>query len=91
MSSLDGKVAIITGAAHGLGREHALYLAKEGVKVVVNDIGADVDGEGRDSKAAVSRSSASSACSPNTCGKCCGCSLPSMTLQSVTVSGPPRR
>lgn len=52
MSSLDGKVAVITGAAHGLGREHALYLAKEGVKVVVNDIGADVTGSGADSSAA---------------------------------------
>ena len=52
MSSLDGKVAVITGAAHGLGREHALYLAKHGARIVVNDIGADVDGAGRDSKAA---------------------------------------
>ena len=52
MSSLDGKVAAITGAAHGLGREHALYLAQQGVKVVVNDIGADVTGAGSDSNAA---------------------------------------
>jgi 3-oxoacyl-[acyl-carrier protein] reductase len=52
MSSLDGKVAVITGAAHGLGREHALYLAREGVRVVVNDIGADVTGSGADASAA---------------------------------------
>ena len=52
MSSLDGKVAIITGAAHGLGREHALALAKMGASVVVNDIGADVTGSGADQSAA---------------------------------------
>lgn len=52
MSSLDGKVAVITGAAHGLGREHALYLARQGTRVVVNDIGADVSGSGADSSAA---------------------------------------
>ncbi len=52
MSSLEGKVAIVTGAARGLGRGHALYLAKMGAKVVVNDIGADVMGEGSDVTAA---------------------------------------
>jgi NAD(P)-dependent dehydrogenase (short-subunit alcohol dehydrogenase family) len=44
----EGRVAIITGAGRGLGREHALLLAKEGAKVVVNDVGANVDGSGRD-------------------------------------------
>jgi 3-oxoacyl-[acyl-carrier protein] reductase len=52
MSSIDGKVAMITGAAHGLGREHALALAQMGAKVVVNDIGADVTGAGSDGTAA---------------------------------------
>ena len=52
MSSLDGKVAVISGAAHGLGREHALYFARQGARIVVNDIGADVTGAGTDASAA---------------------------------------
>lgn len=52
MSSLDGKVAVITGAAHGLGRGHALYLAQQGARIVVNDLGADVTGSGADESAA---------------------------------------
>ena len=39
-----GRVAIVTGGARGLGREHCLMLAKHGAKVVVNDIGAELDG-----------------------------------------------
>ncbi len=42
----DGKVAIITGAGHGLGRQHALELAARGAKVVVNDLGGDRHGGG---------------------------------------------
>jgi 3-oxoacyl-[acyl-carrier protein] reductase len=52
MGSLDGKVAVVTGAAHGLGRLHALGLAAEGAKVVVNDLGVAADGSGRDESAA---------------------------------------
>tara|TARA_Y100000588_G_C13556516_1_gene628496 strand:+ start:317 stop:571 length:255 start_codon:yes stop_codon:yes gene_type:complete len=44
----DGKVAVVTGAARGVGREHALLLAKHGAKVVVNDLGATIDGSGAD-------------------------------------------
>lgn len=48
MGALDGRVAIITGAGRGLGREHALLFAREGAKVVVNDLGGDLDGTGED-------------------------------------------
>ena len=43
---MDGKVLIVTGAGRGIGREMALLGAREGAKVVVNDLGATVDGEG---------------------------------------------
>jgi NAD(P)-dependent dehydrogenase (short-subunit alcohol dehydrogenase family) len=46
MGLLDGKVAIVTGAGRGLGREEALALAAEGARVIVNDIGTSVSGEG---------------------------------------------
>ena len=52
MGLLDGKVAVITGAGGGLGREHALLLASEGASIVVNDLGGSRDGGGKGSSMA---------------------------------------
>ncbi len=48
MGALDGRVAVITGAGRGLGREHALLFAAEGAKLVINDLGGGPDGSGSD-------------------------------------------
>jgi NAD(P)-dependent dehydrogenase (short-subunit alcohol dehydrogenase family) len=48
MGLLDGKVAIVTGAGRGIGREHALALAREGASLIVNDLGGSLEGVGAD-------------------------------------------
>jgi len=52
MGMLDGKVAIVTGAGRGLGKEEALAMAREGCNVLVNDLGASFDGTGKETKVA---------------------------------------
>jgi NAD(P)-dependent dehydrogenase (short-subunit alcohol dehydrogenase family) len=52
VGALDGRIAVITGAGRGLGREHALLFAKEGAQVVVNDLGGDATGGGGDPQTA---------------------------------------
>src|SRR4029077_7507232 len=52
MGMLDGKVAIVTGSGNGVGRGEAVMLADHGAKVVVNDLGGSVTGEGADAKVA---------------------------------------
>ena len=48
IGALEGRVAIITGAGRGIGREHALFFASEGARIVVNDLGGGADGSGTD-------------------------------------------
>ncbi|MEX0666520.1 MAG: SDR family oxidoreductase [Acidimicrobiia bacterium] len=53
MAALQDRIAVITGAGRGMGREHALLFAAEGAKVVVNDTGGEADGTGHDAAVAV--------------------------------------
>jgi len=52
MGSLDGRVVIVTGAGRGIGRAHAQFLASEGARLVVNDVGAAITGDGTDTSLA---------------------------------------
>ena len=67
MGTLEGKVAVITGAGRGIGRGEALLFAREGARVVVNDVGAEWDGTGADERPAsqVSRRSGAPAARPS--------------------------
>ncbi|MBA3333504.1 MAG: SDR family NAD(P)-dependent oxidoreductase, partial [Actinobacteria bacterium] len=52
MAGVDGRIVVVTGAGGGLGRSHALMLARNGAKVVVNDLGVSLDGQGAEQGAA---------------------------------------
>ena len=66
----DNKVAIITGAGGGLGRQHALELARRGARIVVNDLGGSLDGVGQaDGPADAGATDGTDGCTDRTAGK----------------------
>ena len=71
--NFEGKVAIVTGAGGGLGRCHALDLAKRGAKVVVNDLGGNVDGSDDGSLSAAESGRRNNRCWRRSYGQRCKC------------------
>ena len=70
MGMLDGKAALVTGAGRGIGRGIALALAQAGAKVVVNDLGTSLSGEGAETLPADALLHGGDWSAPDKCGGC---------------------